>query len=66
MILALLFIAWAFGALGIVAIWTKAIHEDPSLMPGGGAWAVTGIAVAWPLILAIVVVGVIAQGISEL
>lgn len=66
MILALLFIAWAFGALGVVTIWSKAIREDPSLMPGGGAWAVTGIAAAWPLVLAIVVVGVIAYGVSEL
>ena len=66
MIVGLLFLAWILGALGVMTIWTKAIREDPSLTPGGGAWAVIAISAAWPLVLAIVVVGIIAYGVSEL
>jgi hypothetical protein len=66
MIVSLVALAYVFGTLGVLQLQAAIIREDPSAMPRGGRAALVAIAVLWPLVLALCVLGLIVYGVSDL
>lgn len=53
---------WLFVSLGLLHVYASIVKDDPSAMPGGGAWAIALTCFAWPLLI----VGLVIVGVNEL
>jgi hypothetical protein len=65
-LLDLLVLLWFLGTLGLLRLQVQLIREDPSMMPGGGKWAVVARALLWPIVLVAAFAFLIMWGIEDL
>lgn len=58
-------LVWLFGAVGFLQLYIAAVKLDPETMPGGGKPVMVAIAVLWPLVVVLLIIGVVLNGVNE-